>query len=576
MAQTNFTPILLYSSGTSGNTPGAASLTNSTNGSEIAINIADGRLFYKDTGGVVQKIADKLWVGTVTSVSGTGSVNGITLTGTVTSSGSITLGGTLSGIGNSQLTNSTISGVALGGNLFNLTAGTGVSFSSGTTYNGSTAITINATGTGGTVTSVAALTIGTTGTDLSSTVANGTTTPVITLNVPTASATNRGALSAADWTTFNNKTSNTGTVTSVAATVPTFLSISGSPITTSGTLAITLSGTALPTTSGGTGLTSFTANGIVYASSTSALTTGSSLTWSGTVLNAGGSGASTIIANGNTAGNGGAAFKMLGWANTAKNWEISAGFVGGFGLDFRPSSTAGGTTFTTSVLNIGENGSITSSSTGTFAGNVTASVAATATAFVASNGTDSSYFGFAQANGNYNSNALANDCIVRGKNGVSIAGNSGAAAIRVDNGGTLTFYVADQGIIFNKTGALNNSNLNDYETGTWTPTFNAAITGTSSASGKYTKIGRLVKCTCTVVYTGLTGSTVIVSALPFTNGSIRQATVVTFWGGADADTANAAGIVVEASDTIFYAYPPSGASYSGASRTAHFSCWYQV
>jgi hypothetical protein len=57
----------------------------------------------------------------------------------------------------------------------------------------------------GTVTSVAALTLGTTGTDLSSTVANGTTTPVITLQVPTASATNRGALSAADWTTFNGK-----------------------------------------------------------------------------------------------------------------------------------------------------------------------------------------------------------------------------------------------------------------------------------------------------------------------------------------------------------------------------------
>lgn len=59
--------------------------------------------------------------------------------------------------------------------------------------------------TGGTVTSVAALTLGTTGADLSSSVANSTTTPVITLNVPTASASNRGALSAADWTTFNNK-----------------------------------------------------------------------------------------------------------------------------------------------------------------------------------------------------------------------------------------------------------------------------------------------------------------------------------------------------------------------------------
>ena len=75
--------------------------------------------------------------------------------------------------------------------------------------------------------------------------------------------------------------SGVGTVTSVAATVPSFLSITGSPITSSGTLAIGLSGTALPTTSGGTGLTSFTANGVVYASSTSALTTGSALIFDG-------------------------------------------------------------------------------------------------------------------------------------------------------------------------------------------------------------------------------------------------------------------------------------------------------
>jgi hypothetical protein len=46
--------------------------------------------------------------GTVTSVSGSGTVNGITLTGTVTSSGSLVLGGTLGSIGNSQLTNSSI------------------------------------------------------------------------------------------------------------------------------------------------------------------------------------------------------------------------------------------------------------------------------------------------------------------------------------------------------------------------------------------------------------------------------------------------------------------------------------
>ena len=47
--------------------------------------------------------------------------------------------------------------------------------------------------------------------------------------------------------------------------------------------AITLAGT-LATTNGGTGLTSFTANGVVYASSSSALATGSALTFDGTTL----------------------------------------------------------------------------------------------------------------------------------------------------------------------------------------------------------------------------------------------------------------------------------------------------
>jgi hypothetical protein len=83
-----------------------------------------------------------------------------------------------------------------------LNSGTGISISG--TYPNFTITNISPSS-GGTVTSVAALTLGTTGTDLSSTVVNETTTPVITLNVPTASATNRGVLSSTDWTTFNNK-----------------------------------------------------------------------------------------------------------------------------------------------------------------------------------------------------------------------------------------------------------------------------------------------------------------------------------------------------------------------------------
>jgi len=88
--------------------------------------------------------------GTVTSVSGTGSVNGITLTGTVTSTGSLTLGGTLGSIANSQLTNSSVTvngtAIALGASgtvtataTNALTIGTGLS---GTSYNGSAAVTI--------------------------------------------------------------------------------------------------------------------------------------------------------------------------------------------------------------------------------------------------------------------------------------------------------------------------------------------------------------------------------------------------------------------------------------------------
>jgi hypothetical protein len=107
----------------------------------------------------------------------------------------------------------------------------------------------NKTSNVGTVTSVAALTLGTSGTDLSSSVANGTTTPVITLNVPTASAANRGALSAADWTTFNNKQNAlTNPVTGTGTTnfLPKFTgasTIGNSIITDNGGVVSIISGT---------------------------------------------------------------------------------------------------------------------------------------------------------------------------------------------------------------------------------------------------------------------------------------------------------------------------------------------
>jgi len=61
-----------------------------------------------------------------------------------------------------------------------------------------------------------------------------------------------------------------GTVTSVDMSVPSFLSVSGNPITTSGTLAVTYSGTALPVANGGSGAT--TLSGYLFGNGTSAFT----------------------------------------------------------------------------------------------------------------------------------------------------------------------------------------------------------------------------------------------------------------------------------------------------------------
>jgi hypothetical protein len=65
MAQAGFTPIQLYNSATSTNAPTAGNLA----AGELAINTADGKLFYKDSSGVVQVIG---WKTTPITAGGTG------------------------------------------------------------------------------------------------------------------------------------------------------------------------------------------------------------------------------------------------------------------------------------------------------------------------------------------------------------------------------------------------------------------------------------------------------------------------------------------------------------------------
>jgi hypothetical protein len=91
MAQSGYTPIKLYYSATTTNVPLAANLAPG----ELAINTADGKLFYADSSNVVQVIG---WKTTPASAGGTGVSNSYTITlgGAVSTAGSFTTSGAYS------------------------------------------------------------------------------------------------------------------------------------------------------------------------------------------------------------------------------------------------------------------------------------------------------------------------------------------------------------------------------------------------------------------------------------------------------------------------------------------------
>lgn len=100
MAQSGYTPIQLYYSTTSG-ASGVPSAGNLTNG-ELAINITDGKLFYKDNGGSIQVIGTKGGVGSSSTTQVLYNVAGL-----VVGSSSLTFDGTkltVGGLNNSALT----------------------------------------------------------------------------------------------------------------------------------------------------------------------------------------------------------------------------------------------------------------------------------------------------------------------------------------------------------------------------------------------------------------------------------------------------------------------------------------
>jgi hypothetical protein len=216
--------------------------------------------------------------GTVTSVSVV-SANGLAGTvATATTTPAITLSTTVTGLlkGNGTAISAATSGTDYApatsgtsilygngsGGFNNVTIGTGVAFAAGT---------LSATGSGGTVTSV---------TGTAPVVSSGGATPAISIAAATTSV--NGYLTSTDWNTFNGKGS--GSVTSVAQSFTGgLISVAGSPITTSGTLALTVAGTS---------------GGIPYFSSASTWATSAALAASALVVGGGAGAAPATITTG--------------------------------------------------------------------------------------------------------------------------------------------------------------------------------------------------------------------------------------------------------------------------------------
>lgn len=122
MAQAGFTPIKLYASTTASAAPAAANLDN-TNGAELAINITDGKLYYKDNAGVVQVIATKAAAQATFSAGTTG------FTPSSATSGAVTLAGTLATTnGGTGLTSFTANGVVYASSSSALATGGALTF----------------------------------------------------------------------------------------------------------------------------------------------------------------------------------------------------------------------------------------------------------------------------------------------------------------------------------------------------------------------------------------------------------------------------------------------------------------
>jgi len=254
MSAPKYSSILLYGSTTASAIPAATNLTTSANGVEVAVNAADGKMYFKDPGGNVTLLANKEMANPTNVALTGGSINGVTIGATTPAPGTF----------------------------------------SALTLSGTAPITLN-----GSV---------------------GTAGQVLTSGGPGV---------APSWTTVSGGGGGTGTVSYVGLSAPAFLTVTNSPITTTGTLTLSLSGTALPVTSGGTGQTSLQA---AINSLAGAVTAGTFLRGNGTNVTMSAIQASDVpTLNQNTTGTAANVTGVVAVANGGTGATTLSGFLVGNG-----------------------------------------------------------------------------------------------------------------------------------------------------------------------------------------------------------------------------------------------------
>jgi hypothetical protein len=248
----------------------------------------------------------------------------------------------------------------------------------------------------------------------------------------------------------------------------------------------------LGTANGGTNLTSFTVNGIPYASSSSVLTTGSGLQFDGSNLG--------INVTPNT------------WISTIKALEVNSGSVSA----------------STSFINVSQNTYLATSGSYTYITTNTATryrQGGTHQFLVAPSGTAGTAITFTTAMQIANSGGVSiGNTTDPGATNLSVTGTGKyGTTISV---GAATPSASGAGITFPATQSASNdvNTLDDYEEGTWTP----VVVGTTTAGtgtygtqiGTYTKVGRAVSFTLTLAWSAHTGTgNMYISGLPFTTNA---------------------------------------------------------